>query len=250
MIPTNSTIGATELKRQYQSSMVSALILAALFHLCLVSAALIWDDASGVPGPPPGTPTDTEGQIILKPLPPPAPVDADLLKDLAGTLPAEFSAGSIPVPTPDELVYAEPAFPTRAELASYNAGQSLPGFGEFGEPGATGDASRLGAVDYPQPDEFVVVDTMPVLVKLVEPEYPEVAILTRVEGAVWVQALVDSDGSVKTAKVLKHSDTKVGFEEAAVVAAYECKYRPALQNNRPVPVWVAYKVQFKLAEHQ
>ncbi|MBD3298743.1 MAG: TonB family protein [candidate division Zixibacteria bacterium] len=250
MIATDSAIGAIELKRQYQSSMVSALILAALFHLCLVSAALIWDEASGVPGPPPGTSGETEGQIILRPLPPPPPIDAETLKKLAGSPPVEFSAGSIPVPTPDEFVIEEPAFPTKAELASYNAGQSLPGLGPFGEPGGTGDASGLAVVDYPKPEDFVVVDTMPVLVKLVEPEYPEVAVLTKVQGAVWIQALVDIDGSVKKARVLKHSDTKVGFEEAAVSAAYECKYRPALQNNRPVAVWVAYKVQFKLAEHQ
>jgi len=38
----------------------------------------------------------------------------------------------------------------------------------------------------------------------------------------------------------------MGFEEAAVKAAYKCRYRPAIQNGNPIGVWISYTVEFVL----
>ena len=38
------------------------------------------------------------------------------------------------------------------------------------------------------------------------------------------------------------------FDDAAIEAAYKCKYKPAIQNGRPVAVWVSYQVEFVLEE--
>jgi hypothetical protein len=38
----------------------------------------------------------------------------------------------------------------------------------------------------------------------------------------------------------------VGFEEAALEAAYKREYRPAQFENKPVAVWVSYQVSFQL----
>ena len=64
-------------------------------------------------------------------------------------------------------------------------------------------------------------------------------------GLVWVKALVDKEGNVRQAMVLKSSGTQA-FDDAAVAAAYKNKFKPGIQNGRPVAVWVSYKVEFKL----
>jgi TonB family protein len=46
--------------------------------------------------------------------------------------------------------------------------------------------------------------------------------------------------------VAKSSGSNVGFDEAAVEAALQCIYKPAIQNGQPVAVWVTYPVEFKL----
>jgi TonB family protein len=98
---------------------------------------------------------------------------------------------------------------------------------------------------FPTADEFVAVEEMPVEIRHEDPAYPEMAELTEKSGTVWVQARVDKEGRVRDARVLKPSGTNVGFEEAALEAAYKNLYRPAIQNGTPVAVWVSYKVEFK-----
>jgi len=63
---------------------------------------------------------------------------------------------------------------------------------------------------------------------------------------VMVQAYVDKNGEVKKAQAVKTNRPNMGFEEAAVKAAYKCKYRPAIQNGNPVGVWIGYRVEFTL----
>jgi protein TonB len=70
--------------------------------------------------------------------------------------------------------------------------------------------------------------------------------LTNQTGSVWIRALIDTEGKVREAFVQKPSGSNAGFEDAALTAAYACRYRPAIQNGVPVPVWISYKVEFKL----
>ncbi len=99
---------------------------------------------------------------------------------------------------------------------------------------------------YPRPDEFVAFEEPPVLLNQTEIIYPEEAKKAGIEGTVWIQALVDENGDVVEALILKDSGTNAGFEKEALKKAFMRSYRPALQNTQPVSVWVAYKVQFKL----
>jgi TonB family protein len=59
--------------------------------------------------------------------------------------------------------------------------------------------------------------------------------------------LVDKDGNVRDALVLKSSGT-ASLDEAAVEASYDCKFKPGIQNGRPVACWVTYRVEFVLDE--
>ena len=56
---------------------------------------------------------------------------------------------------------------------------------------------------------------------------------------------MDEEGAVRQAIVGKTSGVN-SLDEAAVKAAYKCKFKPGIQNNRPVKVWVTYKVEFEL----
>jgi len=150
----------------------------------------------------------------------------------------------IPTPVPDEEVGEEVKFATRAELAQLTAPiQSA------SDIGGGGDSIVIDIPDeefMPTPDEFIAVEEMPVQVYEERPSYPEMAERAGIEGLVWVRALVDKDGRVRDAIIQKASGTNAGFEEAALEAAFKNRYKPAIQNGRPIPVWVSYKVVFEL----
>lgn len=102
--------------------------------------------------------------------------------------------------------------------------------------------------DYlPAAGEFVAVEVQPEMIHEVQPIYPPLARQTRTEGKVWVMALVDKDGNVRDAKVAKTSGNG-SLDEAAVEAAKKCRYKPGIQNGRPVAVWVTYPVDFIMPE--
>ena len=101
----------------------------------------------------------------------------------------------------------------------------------------------------PMADEFVAYDTPPKLIKLVKPRYPDIARKAGIEGMVILKILVDVDGKVVDAKVLK-SLGNVGCDEAAIEAAKKCAFEPALQRDKPVKVWVSYPVRFMLKDAQ
>ncbi len=75
--------------------------------------------------------------------------------------------------------------------------------------------------------------------------YPEIARKAGIEGRVVVQVQISVKGRVVNAKVIKslgHS----GCDEAAIKAIKTVKWKPALQRDKPVKVWVAIPVIFKL----
>ena len=99
----------------------------------------------------------------------------------------------------------------------------------------------------PRPDDFVEVETMPEMIYTESPVYPDSVKKDGITGEVWIKSLVDKQGSVQTAIVGKSSGTPA-LDEAALKAAYKCKFHPAMQDSQPVAVWVTYKVEFTLDE--
>lgn len=98
-------------------------------------------------------------------------------------------------------------------------------------------------------DEFVVIKEMPRQSLVEKPVYPEKAKKLGVEGDVWIKALIDKHGNVVEAVIQQETKNDVGFGNAALDAAHECKYEPAIgEDGKPVAVWVTYKVSFRLDE--
>ena len=75
--------------------------------------------------------------------------------------------------------------------------------------------------------------------------YPQIAQEAGIEGSVIVQAFVDKHGRVIETVVLK-GIPNTGLDEAAVDAIRRTLFRPAKQRDRPVGVWVAIPVNFRL----
>ncbi|MDH3890501.1 MAG: TonB family protein [candidate division Zixibacteria bacterium] len=107
------------------------------------------------------------------------------------------------------------------------------------------EEGRSGGDYLPTMTEFVPVDVFPQMIKQATPDYPPLAKLAGITGTVWVKSLVSDEGSVIGACIGTSSGHLV-LDIAAAEAAYECKYKPAMQAGKPVSVWVVYSVDFVL----
>ncbi|MDD3730876.1 MAG: energy transducer TonB [candidate division Zixibacteria bacterium] len=113
------------------------------------------------------------------------------------------------------------------------------------ERGVAQDANK----DLPDEKEFIAVEILPEMIYEETPLYPEIAKEKKLEGTVYIKALIDKSGTVIDAKVLKTCGTEL-LDKAALAAAHKCKYKPAVQKGKPVATWVTYKVEFKLDKDQ
>lgn len=91
--------------------------------------------------------------------------------------------------------------------------------------------------------EYVYVQELPEPTRRVPPEYPEQARRRGIEGTVLIQALVDEAGVVVDTRI---AESIPALDEAALAAARQWVFKPALTNNKPVAVWVAIPVRFSL----
>lgn len=76
-------------------------------------------------------------------------------------------------------------------------------------------------------------------------KYPEIARKAGVEGRVMVHVQIDEKGKVVNTKILVSLGNN-GCDEAAIEAIKSVSWKPAMQRDRPVKVWVAIPVVFKL----
>ena len=134
-----------------------------------------------------------------------------------------------------------------------------PGIGDpHGVPYGVQPAAHVDPAPAPRPTpkprtEETVIPTRPVRVssgplqgqaiRRVEPPYPPLAKLARIEGAVNVEVVIDEAGNVISARALSgHSLLK----EAAENAARAWKWRPTLLNGSPVQVVGSITFNFTL----
>jgi TonB family protein len=84
----------------------------------------------------------------------------------------------------------------------------------------------------------------PVLIKRVNPEYPEIARKSRVQGIIILEAIITREGTVEKVKVLRGVHPLL--DQAAVNAVKQWRYKPATLNGKPVKVYSTITVNFKL----
>ncbi len=89
-------------------------------------------------------------------------------------------------------------------------------------------------------------DVEPELVHFVEAEYPPLALREGREGQVILELLVNAAGAVDTVMVLV--GLAPDLDEAAIVAAGDCRFSPAMAEGQPVPVYLQFAYTFSVQQ--
>lgn len=105
-----------------------------------------------------------------------------------------------------------------------------------------------------EPDFFTIVEDMPTypggdaaLLKYIAEhvEYPQIAKENGITGVVYIQYIVDRDGSVKDVKVVRGADPFLDKAAIAVVKTLK-GFTPGKQRGKPVPVQFTVPIRFQL----
>ena len=146
----------------------------------------------------------------------------------------------IPVPVPDAEVSADQTIATQTELSAATA----PSIDASGSGPGTRIEQDLKIDDEAPPQDFVPYEKEPTVIKRIEPKYPDLALRAGLEGNVYVKVWVDKEGKVRKVVLLK-SDAPI-FEDAAIAAAKQWVFTPAVMQKGPVSVWVSIPFRFRL----
>lgn len=80
-------------------------------------------------------------------------------------------------------------------------------------------------------------------------KYPEIARRSGVECHVIVGALIDVNGKCIKTVMVKDTEAKLGFAEAAQEAVMKMKWIPATQRDKKIKVWISVPVSFVLNQN-
>jgi protein TonB len=90
-----------------------------------------------------------------------------------------------------------------------------------------------------------VVDTPPTPSHRVQPEFPERARRSGIQGFVTLRIKIRADGSVDTVQVVEASPAGV-FEEPAIASIKRWQFKPGIYQGDPVDVWANQTLRFEL----
>jgi protein TonB len=107
----------------------------------------------------------------------------------------------------------------------------VPGGVIGGVIGGTGD---IPVMDY---------DTPPRLIKQTRPVYPQDAFIKKIEGVVEVEILIDANGRVARARVMRSVPL---LDQAAIETVKQWVFSPAIKGGRPVPTTAIAPVTFRI----
>jgi protein TonB len=167
--------------------------------------------------------------------PSPLPIcDVELLRgrNLAEQVTTPKTGDVVPVPDFEALL----TLPTEEEMseAMSTSLDSLVGKRE---------AVLVGGTSLPSAEEYVAVEVQPVAISTPSPEYPAIARQAGIEGIVTLRVLVDDDGDVRDVIFVSGPEM---LKDAAIAGVRLWKFRPALQQQHPVAVWVMVPMKFSL----
>lgn len=249
-IPQRNEYGALELKTYINKSTIKGFIItSAILLLLLIGYYIIGATSSKAVAPPLAPIAKIDLISIDAPVEeidaPPPPQPEQIVSGPAAR------AGT-PTPIPDAEIAPDLQDFADMDLVDRASSQGGDGvdMGNFANNiDWEGDGVKVATREAePDPDEFVPVEKQPgmdiaELQKLVE--YPKLAKEAGVEGRVIVKALIDKNGSVKKTLV-EYTDNSL-LNQAAIDAIKNYKkFTPAIQNNKPVVVWISIPIRFKL----
>lgn len=227
--------GALELRGLYKKYITESLVIAGLIHFSLIGAYQIYVDITkDVIEFPHGGFADT-----IYVLPPPPPIGDRVTLPTPVLSMGERPSVGIPIPIPNTEINPEATIATQSEMNETFIGS------ELGDPNGTVYVpENTVVVDDTPPPIFQPIEKQPVPVSQPKPIYPEIARRAGVEGTVWVNMWVTKEGKVKQAVAIKSSADILN--QAAIDAAVQWTFTPAIMNNGPVAVWVSVPFRFQL----
>ncbi len=95
------------------------------------------------------------------------------------------------------------------------------------------------------PPDYVPYDQAPEVLNQEQPKYPALALKAGLEGTVWTKLWVDETGRVAQVYVAK-SDAQI-FEQSALDAARQWRFKPAMTKGKPIATWVSIPFRFKIS---
>jgi protein TonB len=95
------------------------------------------------------------------------------------------------------------------------------------------------------PIAYFKVERPPVLLRMPQPDYPEVCRAAGIEGRVVLHIVVGVNGAVDSVAVYLSSGNRM-LDESAVSAVRGAEFRAGVQRDRPVRVIMAVPVDFRL----
>jgi TonB family protein len=139
---------------------------------------------------------------------------------------------------------------TKLDQTSYNRVASALGMNQKVIPSQSEDLKSASGSQEKQ-DYFVVVEEMPVLIGgleglMREIKYPQMAQRAGIEGRVYVQFVVNEQGDVEDAQVIRGIGG--GADEEALRVVRQAKFEPGMQRGQPVRVQFSLPIQFKLGD--
>lgn len=229
----NSGYGAVELKMVYQKYLTRSLVIAAVIHFAGIGSyygigKLMEEDE----------PIHTVRILKYTDLgPPPSLQNNQAAPAVAVSAPAVKPNVGIPVPVPDAEVSPEQTIATQTELSQTVSPVT--------DPTTRSGETDIRIEDDGPPPDFVPYEKEPVVVRRIEPKYPEIALRAGLEGNVYLKVWVDKEGKVRKAVILK-SDAEI-FNQPSQDAAVQWVFTPAVMQKGPVSVWVSIPFRFRLS---
>ena len=215
---------------------VLSLVVQSLLVGVLVLIPLIYTDA---------LPSRELATFLVAPAPPPPPppppaAEAKPVR-VARHVESEIVAGKLRTPTriPSKvaMIKEEAPPPPAAEVAGVIGG--VPG-------GVLGSVPKVIHVPKPAPPKIVRVSqgvTEGLLVRKVVPVYPPMARQAHVQGAVKLQAVIGTDGTIQNLRLLSGHPL---LARAAIDAVEDWRFKPYMLNGHPVEVETEITVNFSL----
>ncbi len=228
--------GAAELSGDYPRFMSQSLLLSIALQVALIATFDVFREPERTAVRPDGRPpVSSPGPIRI-------PVVLTGGVPVRGPVSVRNAAGlkfAIPVPVPVE----------NRDTLSPGITSLFEGTGQDNGDGTAGETTWMGGntpqwEDIPEPTVFIPFEQAPVVVKRVEANYPPLAVRSGVEGTVTVRVFVSKSGRIRKA-IVAASSAEI-LDDAAVKAASQWVFTPALMNKNPVAVWVSIPFRFRL----
>jgi periplasmic protein TonB len=184
----------------------------------------------------------------------PVPADHDLVPHDPSIV-HQMSPAKVPAvaplapPSPEAVVDTSTTLTASTDMPKFTMAISTGGSTGAGVAGAHAAASGVGTA---HPDDGdgtatlseLAVDSPARLVHGGSPNYPSDARAEGVEANVRLELVVSAFGKVEDVRVLRHAGH--GLDEAAIGAARDFQFSPALKNGHAVRVRMSWAVEFRL----